>query len=70
MLCRVIIGLHFRLVCSLYLAVINYFEINLVFLLGSDSIENDIIIDDEGISDIAKHNGIVINPSKVCCISD
>ena len=32
---------------------------------GSESIENDIIIDDEGISDILKTNGIVINPSKV-----
>lgn len=32
---------------------------------GSESIETDIIIDDEGISDILKTNGIVINPSKV-----
>lgn len=32
--------------------------------IGSESIENDIIIDDEGISDIGKMNGIVINPSK------
>ncbi len=30
-----------------------------------ESVENDILIDDEGISDIAKRNGIVINPSGV-----
>eukprot|EP00094_Tigriopus_californicus_P002639 TCALIF_02551-PA protein Name:"Similar to Abca7 ATP-binding cassette sub-family A member 7 (Rattus norvegicus)" AED:0.06 eAED:0.06 QI:3223/1/1/1/0.88/0.92/28/283/1389 len=31
---------------------------------GSESIENDIIIDDEGVSDIHRVNGIIINPSK------
>lgn len=30
----------------------------------SESIEKDIIIDDEGVSDIIRNNGIVINPSK------
>ncbi len=30
---------------------------------GTESVENDILIDDEGISDVAKRNGIIINPS-------
>ncbi len=33
-------------------------------LIGSESIENDILIDDEGISDVSKRNGIIINPSR------